>query len=124
MHMFACTLLVTFFVASHIAWVWERECAYIEHALSKWYEAFWGKTQEQNHAGLAQSGQYHTTWSGLLHFCTSKDEMKMSFISLSLFIIMLSITLVGSMQALIQIRYFIKCAINVRPLSCWSLYMM
>lgn len=68
--------------------------------------------------------QYHTTWSGLLHFCTSKDEMKMSFISLSLFIIMLSITLVGSMQALIQIRYFIKCAINVRPLSCWSLYMM
>jgi hypothetical protein len=36
------------------------------HALFKWYEAFWVKTQEQNHAGLIQSGQYHTTWNGLV----------------------------------------------------------
>lgn len=50
--------------------------------------------------------------------------MKMSFISLLLFIVMLSITLVDGMQALIQIRYFIKRLVNVRPLSCWSLYVM
>jgi len=43
-------------VASHIPWVWEMGCAYyIEHALPKWYEAFRGKTQEQNPAGLAKA---------------------------------------------------------------------
>jgi hypothetical protein len=52
-------------VESHIAWVWERGCAYIEHALS--LNDMRPFTQEQNHAGLTQSRQSHTTWSGLLH---------------------------------------------------------
>ena len=30
-------------VVSHIAWVWELRSAYIKHAISKWYEAFWDK---------------------------------------------------------------------------------
>jgi hypothetical protein len=50
--------------------------------------------------------------------------MKLSFISLSLFIVMMSINLVGGMLALIQIRYFINCLMDVWPLSCWSLYVM
>lgn len=36
-------------MASHIAWMWEIGCAYIEYTLFKWYEVIWEKTQEQYH---------------------------------------------------------------------------
>ena len=42
-------------------------CAYIKYALSKWYDAFWGKPNNKTVQTEAQSGQYHTTWSGVLH---------------------------------------------------------
>jgi hypothetical protein len=34
---------------------------YIEHALFKWYEVFWGKPKNKTVQAQVRSGQYHTT---------------------------------------------------------------